>query len=172
MKKMTLLLPGSFMNYREIEEDMREEYLAAIETGLFQTVLFNYDEWLAGDCLRIRSDGMISNPVVYRGWMLKPNEYEKLFSDLETQGIQLLTSPEEYQNLHLFPNVYPDIKEDTAGMMIFEDRNVDVEAVKRAFSRFMVKDSVKSVKGTEFPAFFYCSVTQQEFDERMQVFYK
>ena len=40
MKKMTLLLPGSFMNYREIEEDMREEYLAAIETGLFQTVLF------------------------------------------------------------------------------------------------------------------------------------
>lgn len=163
MKKMTLLLPGSFMNYREIEEDMREEYLAAIETGLFRTVLFNYDEWLAGDGLRIRLDGMISNPVVYRGWMLKPNEYEKLYSDLETQGIQLLTSPEKYQNLHLFPNVYPDIKEDTAGMMIFEDRNVDVEAVKRAFSKFMVKDSVKSVKGTEFPAFFDSSVTQQEF---------
>ena len=76
MKKMTLLYPGSFLNYREIEEDMREEYLAAMETGLFRTVLFNYDEWLAGDGLRIRSDGMISNPVVYRGWMLKPNEYE------------------------------------------------------------------------------------------------
>ena len=172
MKKMTLLYPGSFLNYREIEEDMREEYLAAMETGLFRTVLFNYDEWLAGDGLRIRSDGMISNPVVYRGWMLKPNEYEKLYSDLETQGIQLITSPEEYQNLHLFPNVYPDIKADTAGMMIFEDRNVDVEAVKRVFSKFMVKDSVKSVKGTEFPAFFDSSVTQQEFDEWMQVFYK
>ena len=74
-----------------------------------------------------------------------------------------ITSPEEYQNLHLFPNVYPDIKADTAGMMIFEDRNVDVEAVKRVFSKFMVKDSVKSVKGTEFPAFFDSSVTQQEF---------
>ena len=165
---MTLLFP----NFREIEEDMREEYLAAKETGLFQTVLFNYDEWLAGDGLRIRSDGMISNPVVYRGWMLKPKEYERLYSDLKSRGIQLLTTPEEYQNLHLFPNVYPDIKDDTAGMMIFEDRDVDVEAVKREFSRFMVKDSVKSVKGTEFPAFFDHAVTQQEFDEWMQVFYK
>lgn len=106
------------------------------------------------------------------GWMLKPNEYERLYSDLKSRGIQLLTTPEEYQNLHLFPSVYPDIKDDTAGMMIFEDRDVDVETVKRVFSRFIVKDSVKSVKGTEFPAFFDNTVTQQEFDEWMQVFYK
>ena len=165
MSRMTLLFPGSYINYREIEEDMQEEYLAAEETGLFRTVLFNYDEWLAGDLLRIRSDEAITNPVIYRGWMLKPNEYEELYLTLELQGIQLLTSPEEYQNLHLFPNVYPDIREDTAGMMIFEDGDVDVETVKRAFPRFMVKDSVKSAKGTEFPAFFDRTVTQQEFDE-------
>ncbi len=50
--------------------------------------------------------------------------------------------------------------------------NVDVDAVKKVFSRFLVKDSVKSVKGTEFPAFFDHTVTQQEFDQWMQVFYK
>lgn len=172
MSRMTLLFPGSYMNFREIEDDMREEYLAAKETGLFRTVLFNYDEWLAGDKLKIRTDESVTNPVIYRGWMLKPNEYEELYLTLELQGIQLLTSPEEYQNLHLFPNVYPDIREDTAGMMIFEDGDVDVEIVKRAFPRFMVKDSVKSAKGTEFPAFFDRTVTQQEFDEWMQVFYK
>ena len=49
--------------------------------------------------------------------------------------------------------------------------NVDVDAVKKVFSRFLVKDSVKSVKGTEFPAFFFFLVTQQEFDQWMQVFY-
>ena len=172
MSRMTLLFPGSYMNFREIEDDMREEYLAAKETGLFRTVLFNYDEWLAGDKLKIRTDESVTNPVIYRGWMLKPNEYEKFYSDLESQGIRLLTSPEEYQNLHLFPNVYQDIREDTAGMMIFESGDVDVETVKRTFSRFMVKDSVKSVKGTEFPAFFDRNVTQQGFDEWMQVFYK
>jgi hypothetical protein len=36
----------------------------------------------------------------------------------------------------------------------------------------MVKDSVKSVKGTEFPAFFDQSTSQAEFDEAMKIFYK
>ena len=74
--------------------------------------------------------------------------------------------------MHLFPNVYPHIEADTAGMMIFEDGKVDIEAVKRQYPRFMVKDSVKSVKGTEFPAFFDSKVTQDEFDMWMEVFYK
>ena len=38
-------------------------------------------------------------------------------------------------------------------MIYFADGKVDVDAVKKKFRRFMVKDSVKSVKGTEFPAF-------------------
>ena len=141
------------------DEDMLEEYLSARETGLFQTILFNYDEWLAGGRLRISVKEDISNPVVYRGWMLKPDEYKNLYLALKEQSVHLLTSPEEYERLHLFPNIYPSIKEDTAEMMVFEDRNVDVDAVKKVFSRFMVKDSVKSVKGTEFPAFFDHTVT-------------
>jgi len=36
----------------------------------------------------------------------------------------------------------------------------------------MVKDSVKSVKGTEFPSYFDQTTTQDEFDEWMKVFYK
>lgn len=34
----------------------------------------------------------------------------------------------------------------------------------------MVKDYVKSVKGSEFPKFFDESVTQEEFDKWMEVF--
>ena len=36
----------------------------------------------------------------------------------------------------------------------------------------MVKDYVKSVKGTSFPKYFDASTTQQEFDEQMQKFYE
>ena len=35
----------------------------------------------------------------------------------------------------------------------------------------MVKDYVKSVKGTSFPKFFDSTVTQEEFDEKMKLFY-
>ena len=86
MEKMTLLFPGSFMDYRKVDEDMLEEYLSATETGLFQTILFNYDEWLAGGRLRIRVKEDISNPVVYRGWMLKPYEYKNLASITNLMG--------------------------------------------------------------------------------------
>ena len=174
MKKITLLFPGSYMDYRKIDEDMQEEYRAAVETGLYHTILFNYDEWVAGGSLRMTEREASSETycAVYRGWMLKPEDYLRLFEELSDKGIRLLTTPREYDNLHLFPNVYPFIKKDTAGMIYFADGKVDVDAVKKKFRRFMVKDSVKSVKGTEFPAFFGQDITQAEFNDWMQVFYK
>ena len=42
---------------------------------------------------------------------------------------------------------------------------VDVEKAKKRFRLFMVKDSVKSVKGTEFPAYFDHTIYQAKFDE-------
>ena len=172
MKKMTLVLPGSFMNYRKIDEDMREEYLAAIDTGLFDICLFNYDEWLVGDRFKITCTEGASSIAVYRGWMLKPGKYDNLYEMLKDRGLTLITDPAAYRNMHLFPNVYPHIKADTAKMMIFDNGCVDVEQVKKRFSRFMVKDSVKSVKGTEFPAFFDRTISQDKFDDWMKVFYK
>ena len=44
--------------------------------------------------------------------------------------------------------------------------------LQKQFSRFMVKDYVKSVKGTKFPKYFDAAVTQQEFDYWMGEFYK
>lgn len=168
----TLLYPSSFSDYRSVEEDMREEYAAALDTGLFQVILFNYDEWLAGDRIRMTKQDVITDNVIYRGWMLKPEEYAELYSQMKVRGISLLVSPSDYTSMHLFPSVYPFIREDTAEMLFFEERSVDLKTVKEHFSRFMVKDSVKSVKGTEFPVFFDMSVTQKEFDDWMQVFYK
>lgn len=174
MKKMTLLLPGSYMNYRIVDEDMQEEYQAAKDSGLYHTVLFNYDEWLAGNRLRLTETGPSTelHGALYRGWMLKPEEYRRLFAELSGNGIWLLTAPDEYESLHFFPNVYPLIQQDTARMIYFADGIVDVAAAKKQFRRFMVKDCVKSVKGTEFPAYFDQDITQSAFDDWMKVFYK
>ena len=70
MQKMTIVFPGSFMNYREIDPDMYEEYLAVMETGLFDILLFNFDEWLAGDKFRITGTENSPSKAIYRGWML------------------------------------------------------------------------------------------------------
>lgn len=172
MNKMTILFPGSYMNYRVIDDDMAEEYHEALETGLFNILLFNYDHWVAGEPLKITKQEDISETVIYRGWMLKPEQYKQLYDELNTCGIHLLTDPDAYSNMHLFPNVYPYIEEDTAKMLYFPDGKVDVENVKKHFKRFMIKDSVKSTKGTAFPSYFDQSITQETFDEKMKIFYQ
>ena len=172
MQKMTIVFPGSFMNYREIDPDMYEEYLAVMETGLFDILLFNFDEWLAGDKFRITGTENSPSKAIYRGWMLKPEKYGELYKTLHDRGVLLITDPDAYRNTHLFPNVYPHIRDDTAEMMLFANGKVDVEKAKKRFRLFMVKDSVKSVKGTEFPAYFDHTISQAKFDEWMKVFYK
>ena len=75
--------------------------------------------------------------------------------------------------MHIFPNVYHLVEADTAKMRVFPlHDHIDVEELKKDFTRFMVKDHVKSVKGTEFPKYFGNDITQEEFDRWMEVFYK
>lgn len=111
--------------------------------------------------------------AVYRGWMMQPEQYESFYQSLLENKIQLITTPEEYRRFHVFPNIYPLLEEDTAGMIIFpENTPVDLDTVRRSFKRFMVKDYVKSVKGTDFPVYFENTVSKEEFDKWMEVFYK
>ena len=108
-----------------------------------------------------------------RGWMMKPENYRLLYEELLKQNIRLATSPDEYEQMHIFPNVYSVFGEDTAKMMVFPlHTQIPVEQVKKVFKRFMIKDYVKSVKGTQFPRFFDSSITQEKFDEWMKVFYE
>ena len=68
-----------------------------------------------------------------------------------------------YSLLHVFPNIYSALKEDTARIETYPlHAAIDIDDVKKRFPRFMVKDYVKSVKGTEFPVYFTQSTTQTQ----------
>lgn len=67
---------------------------------------------------------MNSNPetkrkAVYRGWMMKPEKYELFYKILLERNIELVTTPEEYNLMHIFPNIYSVFGTDTAKMRIF-----------------------------------------------------
>lgn len=104
---------------------------------------------------------------------MKPEQYKGFYEQLLEKNIRLVTDPEQYELMHIFPNIYSALEADTAKMEIFPlHEKIDVEVLKKSFDRFMVKDFVKSVKGTEFPRFFDQSVTQNDFERWMEVFYK
>ena len=76
-------------------------------------------------------------------------------------GYRLVVNSNAYKKLHEFVNVYRIIRNDTAPMMKFLlYTRIDVEFIKSTFGRFMVKDYVKSVKGSDFPVYFDSSITQ------------
>lgn len=168
-----ILFPSSFFDVRKVDEDLQAEYDAVQNTGLFDVILFGYEQWFHQGKLALT--GELPEPVnaVYRGWMMKPDVYETFYHQLAERGICLVTEPEAYAVMHVFPNVYKLVENDTAKMKVFPlHGEIDIEGVKKEFPRFMVKDYVKSVKGTEFPRYFDQSVDQDSFNRWMQVFYQ
>ena len=169
-----LLFPSSYFNINKVDENLKAEYDAAKSTNLFEFVLFDNAKWFNENKLILSHK--TSNELrvaIYRGWMMKPDQYRLFYQSLLKQNIKLINNPDEYELMHIFPNVYKYLEEDTAKMKIYPlNFNIDVEDIKSKFDRFMVKDFVKSVKGTNFPRYFDNTVSQDDFDEWMKVFYK
>ncbi len=167
-----VLFPSSFMNTKQIDEDFEQEYEAVLDNGQLHPILFGYDAWFNENTLRLSEKTETDVFAVYRGWMMQPEQYKNFYEQLRERHIHLLTTPDMYERMHLFPLVYPEIREDTARILTFPfHTQIDVSQIKNHFSRFMVKDYVKSVKGTDFPAVFDEAITQEEFDRWMEVFY-
>ena len=167
------LFPSSYFNVSKVDEDLQSEYDAVKATGLFDVILFGYDKWFEEDQLVIKDTPQEERTAVYRGYMMNPEKYERFYQHLLENNIRLITTPKEYELMHIFPNVYELLKEDTAKMEIYPlHTQINVDSIKHTIGQFMVKDYVKSVKGTEFPKYFGEDIIQEEFDQWMEVFYK
>lgn len=169
-----VLFPSDYFNKKIADEALSEEYCAAVSCGRFEEILiFSYEDWFVNGRLILSKVPTEERTAVYRGWMMKPQQYRNFYRALKEKGVRLITTPEEYGRFHIYPNIYPALKGDSPGLLIYpQGTKVDLGEVKGRFRRFMVKDYVKSVKGTEFPAFFESDVEEQDFEEWMKVFYR
>ena len=90
--------------------------------------------------------------AVYRGWMLKPHQYQKLYDGLLLRGLRLINTPEMYQHVHYLPESYPIIAGHTPkSIWMVHDENFTFDRVHLALKEFgnrpvVVKDYVKSQK--------------------------
>ncbi len=172
MSKPILLFPSSYFDRTIVDEDLRQEYEAARATDLFEIMFFGYDDWFEDGKLILRNTPGEKGPVIYRGWMMRPDNYSKFYESLRDNGFELITNPKCYEKLHCFPNIYPEIAEYTPKMVVYpQGKAININEVKGYFDLFMVKDYVKSVKGTQFPKYFDQRIDQDKFDSLMKDFY-
>lgn len=169
-----IVFPSSYFNARKIDEDLQKEYESVSDSGLYKITIFGYDKWFNENRLVLTEKPDEEVSALYRGWIMQPEQYTDFYNRLRENNIKLITSPEEYAKLHIFPYIYPEIINDTAEIIVYPDgKEINLDRIKKKFRRFMVKDFVKSVKGTEFPAFFDSrDINKEEFDRHMEIFYK
>lgn len=107
MTQRYILFCESPLETNKVDEDFEDQFLAAKRNG-FETLLFNFDDLTSTDRFssatkRIKPAEQLV-PVIYRGWMLTPEQYSILYKDLLSKNFQLINSPEEYQNCHYLPD--------------------------------------------------------------------
>lgn len=91
--------------------------------------------------------------MLYRGWMLTPGQYARLYETLFQKNYKLINSPEEYQHCHYLPDSYPFIEGHTPKTIWFKvaGKKVDFDRIFERIETFgssplVIKDYVKSQK--------------------------
>lgn len=111
--------------------------------------------------------------ALYRGWMLKPQAYERLYLALAAKGLTLLNSPAAYRHCHYLPEWYPLLADWTPlSSWLPTGQDVSLDEVMLALRPFgtkavIVKDYVKSRKHEWFDACYIPSAADRPTVERV-----
>lgn len=171
----TILFPGDYFSLNNPNDNFTAELDAVTATDDLDVAIFNYDEFIEGAPLRLnKSPHGIYKDIIYRGWMMKPEQYKRFCDELKTMGLEPFTSPVCYERMHCFPNAGEMFDDQTPRFLVFPEENgvvhIDADEVNAEFDRFMFKDYVKSVKGTSFPKCIHTPVSQAELDSLIEEF--
>lgn len=153
---MNILFCDNPYDNKLVDPDYEDEFLAAKENG-FTTLLYSFESLTKEKdaqfaTRRIKHTDTLQK-LIYRGWMLKPNQYALLYKTLLAKNYELINSPTEYQNCHYLPDSYKLINGHTpkTTWLKVENQQVNYDEVFNAIRAFgnsplIVKDFVKSQK--------------------------
>lgn len=159
MSKILILFPCDYFNKKAPDIDYKYEFDCCVNLNKFYISTFDYDKLINQNKLELYPDYSNINVCIYRGWMLKDNQYTNLYNLLKSKNITLINSTDEYIKLHMFPNIYNEIKNFTPKTIWFKNKKeIDYNLIKNNFDKFIIKDFVKSEKNTDFPLFFDNSI--------------
>ena len=165
MVTLKILFPSNYFDKRLVESEYSKEMEIAQSLG-FDCVLFDYDDFLDSGKIGISPSGITSQDIMYRGWMLQIDDYDRLYEQLASKGYSLINSTWKYKLCHYFDDAYFHLENliDTPKTIAVRIHNNELQwynfehlqwqelQLKNHFhDYFIMKDNVKSVKGTDFP---------------------
>jgi hypothetical protein len=141
--KAHLLFPSHPLRPSQVEPTFSDQLDAFAAAG-FTTSVISDSVLNKGRPLRNIPSGAT---VVYRGWMLNAEDYQRLVDALTAAGATALTSTGQYLAAHHLPNWYPLITELTPETRVYPPAaNFEAELRGLGWDAFFIKDYVKSLK--------------------------
>jgi ATP-grasp domain, R2K clade family 3 len=149
-----------------------EEEVAAARTAGFVVGFANLESHFDGDLsLRVPNG---EGRAMYRGWILRVEDYARLELGLAERGYRLLTTAASYQHCYFLPEWYAAVGcEMTPRSIWFPGRSFHMAEVKKrvqaefGVGSIVLKDYVKSRKHEWFDACFLRSVADEAELERI-----
>jgi hypothetical protein len=165
---------------RDPLESSRPDRAFGAEAGVVERmslpyVLVDYDDLVREDDpdQAVRRVPEQPDPVLafYRGWMVTPPQYRRLYEALSARNIRLINDPEQYRHGHHLPENYPVIRAHTP-RSVWVSGALDMDRILEALVSFgdgpvIVKDFVKSRKHEWAEACFIPSASDREAVQRV-----
>ena len=153
---MRILFCSHPLDRRQPDPGFEAEVQAAEDAGLTWS-LFSYEALVSENdafrAVRHVEGGSGNETCVYRGWMMRPSAYERLYQALEARGLQLVNTPEAYRHCHHLPESYAVLSAHAprTTWIPLARGHVDDRDLKSAVEPFgshpvVLKDYVKSCK--------------------------
>lgn len=135
------IYPSDYFNHHEVDESFNDE-MQTLKSGGHTISLLNTD-----NIDNPITEDLSGKLIVYRGWMLKLEDYFTFCRNVINAGGTLLTNPFQYQTSHHLPYWYVKIPHLTAETKVFPVC-VDLECklMELGWDSFFLKDYVKSIK--------------------------
>ena len=86
----TILFPSSYFGINKVDEDLQAEYEAVLRTGLFDVIIFDYDDWFSKGKITLSKLPAERTVAIHRGWMMKPEQYHQFYPNYLHLKILLL----------------------------------------------------------------------------------
>jgi hypothetical protein len=107
-----LLVPADVLHPRRPDEHFAAEARAARESGI-EVALVDHDALTQDRCDTAVARVSGAGAAVYRGWMLRSEQYAAFARALIARGVALRTGADQYRMAHELPGWYPALAEVT-----------------------------------------------------------
>lgn len=142
---MRFLFPSDYFNSKKVDEAYLEQVGCLQNIGFKTSVICL--ETLVSKSVKIFPMPKWGSKLIYRGWMITPDDYSLLIDAVRNAGGEALISRNEYLATHYLPNWYPLIRDLTPETYFFSvDDDLESALSGLGWSRFFIKDYVKSLK--------------------------